>query len=200
MPARATCALALILCLGCQTERTEPMAVTANSAATAETHVDQSSSAAPAATVELSKASIADLEALIKSKVGKVVVVDFWSTSCEPCVKEFPGLVALHQKYGPDKLACVSFSVDFYGVGSPDDFRDDVLKFLRSQGATFDNLLSSDASDQVFKELEFDAPPAVYVFNQAGEAKRFDNSDRAKPPFTYERDVAPYVAQLLGGA
>src|SRR5579885_2331113 len=42
------------------------------------------------------------IQSLIASKRGKVVVMDCWSTWCDPCVKEFPGLVALHKKYGPD--------------------------------------------------------------------------------------------------
>src|ERR1700730_13940482 len=46
----------------------------------------------------------AGLQQLIAEKRGKVVVVDAWSTSCPPCVKSFPDLVALYQKIGPERL------------------------------------------------------------------------------------------------
>jgi peroxiredoxin len=45
---------------------------------------------------------------------GKVVLVNFWATSCVSCVKEMPELVATHQKYkdrGFDTLA-VAMSYD----------------------------------------------------------------------------------------
>lgn len=45
---------------------------------------------------------------------GKVVLVNFWATSCTTCVAEMPGLVETHQKYqarGYDTLA-VAMSYD----------------------------------------------------------------------------------------
>ena len=45
---------------------------------------------------------------------GKVVLVNFWATSCTTCVKEMPEIVATHEKYkarGYDTLA-VAMSYD----------------------------------------------------------------------------------------
>src|SRR5690606_26509278 len=45
---------------------------------------------------------------------GKVVLVNFWATSCTTCVKEMPQIVATHEKYkarGYDTLA-VAMSYD----------------------------------------------------------------------------------------
>jgi thiamine biosynthesis protein ThiC len=47
---------------------------------------------------------------------GKVVVLDCWSTSCPPCVKEFPGLVRLAAAH-PDRVACLSLALDYDGSG-----------------------------------------------------------------------------------
>lgn len=43
---------------------------------------------------------------------GKVVLVNFWATWCEPCKKEMPGYQALLNKYGPRGFAVIGFKFD----------------------------------------------------------------------------------------
>ena len=47
----------------------------------------------------------------VQENPGRIVVVDVWSTSCLPCMKEFPGLVGLHRDY-PKDVVCVSLNVE----------------------------------------------------------------------------------------
>src|SRR5690349_12369082 len=49
------------------------------------------------AAVTLAVVKYDQLTAAIKEQRGKIVVVDIWSTSCRPCIAEFPNLVKLHQ-------------------------------------------------------------------------------------------------------
>jgi len=127
---------------------------------------------------------------------GKVVVMDGWSTSCEPCIKEFPNLVALDRDHG-DKVACISLSFDYEGLGKPEAQREKVLEFLSSQKATFENLLSSDASDELFAKFKLPSIPTVWVYDQQGKlAQRFDSTTAGGKGFTY-RDVEKLVAELL---
>ena len=46
------------------------------------------------ATVSVAIAGYSEIVERIDSHRGKVVVLDCWSTSCPPCIKEFPGLVS----------------------------------------------------------------------------------------------------------
>lgn len=48
---------------------------------------------------------------------NKVVLVNFWGTTCEPCMTEIPWLVEFQKKYGPQGLQVVAISM--YGE-SPD--------------------------------------------------------------------------------
>lgn len=142
-----------------------------------------------------------EIQQLIASHKGKVVIMDCWSTSCEPCVKEFPNLVALHKKHGPEKVACISLSFDYEGLGKPEDVLPVVQEFVQKQGATFDNVLCSDESETLYKKMNLASVPAVYVYRPDGElAKRFDNEDASKPEdaFNYEH-VAKLVEQLVAG-
>jgi len=47
---------------------------------------------------------------------GKVVVVNFWATWCEPCRAEMPSMQKLADKFGPDKLVVLGIN---YQEGEP---------------------------------------------------------------------------------
>jgi len=151
------------------------------------------------AKVELKTASWDQALELVAKNKGKIVVLDIWSSSCQPCVKEFPGLVKL-QKDHPQDVVCISFNCDFIGLGKPEDESAKVLEFLREQKAAFPNLLSSEADEAVFKKAKIAAPPVVQVFGRDGAlAKQFDNESNqfGADGFTYDKDVSPYVAELV---
>ena len=133
----------------------------------------------------------------VKGHAGKVVVMDTWSTSCEPCMREFPGLVALAQKYPHDKLACISVSLDYEGLGTPAEQEERVLGFLKEKDARLENFLSSTPSEDVYKALKLPSIPAVFVYDRDGKlAQRFDASFAGGKPFTY-KDIEAKVVELL---
>ena len=62
---------------------------------------------------------------------GRVVLVNFWATWCEPCREEFPALVRLHETYRGRGLSLVAISMD-----EPES-TEEIQKFLTSQRAHF---------------------------------------------------------------
>jgi len=144
--------------------------------------------------VTLQKLDAAGIERLVASHKGKVVVLDCWSTYCIPCLKEFPNLVALSKRY-PEEVACISLSFDYDGIDTVEEQMPRVLEFLQRQGATFENVISSVESDQLYTKLGFASIPAVFVYDQEGKlARRFDGSTSGE--FTYA-DIEKLVSELL---
>lgn len=189
-------AAVMVLLAGCDAASkggAAPAGSGTSAGATTKTEVAAAPNAAPAAAGEVTLVvkDYDGLQALIASKKGKVVVVDAWSTYCDPCMKEFPGLVGLHKKYGPEKVACISMCTNYSGIGKPEDEIAEPLAFLKKQGATFDNLLSSDADEALYKKLKIASIPCIFVYDADGKlAKLFDKET------TYvevEKVVAPLV-------
>jgi thiol-disulfide isomerase/thioredoxin len=140
------------------------------------------------------------LLAEIAARRGKVVVLDCWSSSCPPCVREFPGLVALQRSF-PEEVACLSLCFDYDGIGDPEAMVPMVRDFLASVEAhSIVNLLSREEADSMYAKLGLVSVPAIYVWSPDGTlAHRFDDEDsagRLGRPFTYA-DVQETVRGLL---
>ncbi|MEQ9410191.1 MAG: TlpA disulfide reductase family protein [Fuerstiella sp.] len=157
----------------------------------------------PEVTVTLLDGTWADARRYIAEQKGKVVVVvDFWSTSCLPCMTEFPNLVKLKDKYG-DKVVRVSFNLDYAGIKSkpPSYYRPRVEKFLTLRKADFRNYLCTVDALDFFDEMDLNSIPAVFVYGRDGSlAKRFDDSllePGEEEAFTYEADIFPFLDKLV---
>lgn len=66
---------------------------------------------------------------------GKVVLLNFWATWCEPCRHETPYLQRLHSSRSADGLAIVGVSMD------SGEARAEVVSFVREFGVTYPILL-----------------------------------------------------------
>jgi hypothetical protein len=93
----------------------------------------------------------------------------------------------MHKKYGPDKFAAISVTLD--------DVNDKPVMqkaetFLKQQGATFRNYVLDEKQEVWTQKLKIDGPPCVFVFDQAGKPRKF------APEVNYD-DVAAYVAELM---
>lgn len=125
---------------------------------------------------------------------GKPTIVDVWSLSCEPCMREFPGLVELHDTYG-DAIACISVNTDYDGrkAHPPESYLSRVNSFLEAMVAKNTNFIASTPNEDLYSTIQIPSIPAVLIYDADGnEIKRFvDVGETAG--FTYAEDVIPFV-------
>lgn len=145
-------------------------------------------------------ADLGSLESSIKDSQAEFVVVDVWSTSCLPCMKEFPHLVELSKRW-PDRVKCVSFNVDYIGIKSkqPDSYQSKVEEFLTKQNATsVTNLISTLADSDVFASLEIESIPAILIYDAKGNVvQKFTDASSGDDGLSYDGDVIPAIEKLL---
>ena len=89
------------------------------------------------------------------------VIVDFWATWCKPCIKGFPGLQELHEKYEDRGLKVVAISID-----SPKS-RSRVAPFIKSKKYDFEVLL--DTQGRVAKKYNAVTIPRAVLIGPDGE-------------------------------
>ncbi len=66
--------------------------------------------------VEIAAADLAGHEVRVTERDGKVRIVDFWATWCDPCRDQLPFLARLASAYGPDGLSVYGVSFDEDGA------------------------------------------------------------------------------------
>ncbi|MDP1646758.1 MAG: TlpA disulfide reductase family protein [Rubrivivax sp.] len=97
---------------------------------------------------------------------GKVLLVNFWATSCVTCVKEMPALVATHHKYRAHGLETLA-------VAMRHDPPAAVADFAQRRGLPFGVVIdNTGAIAEVFRDLQ--ATPTAYLIDKRGAiAKRY---------------------------
>jgi cytochrome c biogenesis protein CcmG/thiol:disulfide interchange protein DsbE len=96
----------------------------------------------------------------LKSLRGKVVLVDFWGTFCDPCKKSFPRLQDLHARYVGSGLRIVGISED-----EADD-KEKIPAFADSYGAKF--TLGWDEDKAIAKSYKPDTMPSSFLIDRKG--------------------------------
>lgn len=140
----------------------------------------------------------------VASHKGKVVVLDLWSTSCLPCMKEYPKLVAMQKQY-PKDIVCLALNLDYAGIKSkpPEYYRPRVEKFLSRVKPDFKNFLCTTEANEFFDSIKLGSIPAVLVYGADGKlAQRFDDKmlePGEEEPFSYAQDINPFVKTLVQG-
>ena len=150
------------------------------------------------AEVTVDEIDAAGIAALVKNNTDKYRLFNVWSTSCGPCIAEFPGLVSVSRRMGLRKFELITLSTDL-----PED-REAVLAFLdrnraalpkrlkpslAAEGRKSNNYIYTDASmDALVKALDNEwtgpqphtvlvAPGGEIVFRHNGKIEEEDLLD-----------------------
>ena len=91
---------------------------------------------------------------------GKVVLVDFWATWCQPCKQEMPGYQKLLDRYGAQGLAVVGFKFDTMMDS------EDPTKFAEKIGVRYPLAVATDDLKQEFGGIE--GLPTTMLYDREG--------------------------------
>jgi cytochrome c biogenesis protein CcmG, thiol:disulfide interchange protein DsbE len=90
---------------------------------------------------------------------GKVVLVDFWASWCEPCRQSFPWLNAMQAKYANQGLVVIGVNVD--------RVRSDADRFLQGVPAEFQ--IVYDPAGTLASQYDLPGMPVSYVIGPKGD-------------------------------
>lgn len=113
---------------------------------------------------------------------GKVMLVDFWATWCEPCKDSFPHHQALAEKYA-GQVVVVGISIDDEPGG--------IAEFAKKNGAKFP--IGWDEGQVVSGTYQPPTMPTAYVIDKSGIVRYVHAGFRKGD----EVDIDAHVAELL---
>lgn len=116
---------------------------------------------------------------------GKVVLVDFWASWCEPCRKSFPWMSAIFERDAASGLVVVAINLD--------KRREPAEAFLRELSPPF--IVAFDPAGRTAEAYDVTAMPSSYLVGRDGRLlyshAGFDPRDAA----TIENEIEKAVAQ-----
>jgi thiol-disulfide isomerase/thioredoxin len=96
---------------------------------------------------------------------GKVVVLDFWSTWCTPCIKEFPHLQQLYDKYkNHPKVLFFAVNADQGG-----DTLEKAKEFVSANG--YQMPFAYDFGSRTFEAFEIRVLPGLVILDKSGNLR-----------------------------
>jgi cytochrome c biogenesis protein CcmG, thiol:disulfide interchange protein DsbE len=103
------------------------------------------------------------LEGSLPDLRGKVVLVDFFASWCEPCKESFPAMDALQRKYAARGLVIVAVNVD--------KKREDMEDFVKKHPASF--TIVRDAANKLVGQVKIPTMPSSFLLDRQGKVISF---------------------------
>jgi thiol-disulfide isomerase/thioredoxin len=95
---------------------------------------------------------------------GKVVLIDFWATWCQPCKQEMPGYQKLADRYGSRGFAVIGFKFDTMMD------MEDPLAFAKKIGVHYPLAVASNSLKQKFGGIE--GLPTTMLYDRQGVLRK----------------------------
>lgn len=182
--------VALVAALALAVHRTQRIAAglgTARSSAPVKKLSTEGMKPAP----DLTLKDLNDKEVSLKDFSGKVVLVNFWATWCDPCRTEIPWLIELQKKYGDQGFEVLGVSMDDEGKKVVQPFVEKERFDVNGQklGMNYPILIGdSDVADKFMGGIGgiVGLPTSVLV---SRDGKRVKTTIGPVDPETLERDI-----------
>src|SRR5262245_34141244 len=116
---------------------------------------------------QLPKFSVKDLRGRAISSAdlrGRVVLIDFWATWCQPCKKEMPGYQRLAAQYGEKGLVVIGFKLDIMRDS------EDPRHFARKLGVRYPLAVATQQLRQKFGGIE--GLPTTLLYDRQGVLRK----------------------------
>ena len=111
---------------------------------------------------------------------GKVVLVDFWASWCEPCKQSFPVMEELHKRYAERGLVIIAVNVD--------ENRPDMEAFLKKNAASF--AVVRDANQKLVEKAGIATMPSSFLLDRDGKVRFLHTGFRAdETKKKYEEEI-----------
>ena len=120
-----------------------------------------------------------ELEQRIQKEGDKMVVVNFWSTTCAPCVRELPDFMIINDKFKNNP----QFKMILVSLDRAKD-KEKVIQFIKKKNLTAEVILLDDIKrmntwiPRFDKNWEGNIP--VTVFYKNGEKVHFNDGEMSK--------------------
>jgi len=142
--------------------------------------------------VTLGRIDPAAVTALVKNDSKKLRLINVWSTTCGPCLVEFPELVAIHRSYRKREFELVTISLDV-----PEQ-EEQALKILKGEHASSKNYRFLGKNEYELAEVldEKWQGPMPYTMLVAPGGKVVYRKHGALDPHELKRAIVTYLGRV----
>ncbi len=137
-------------------------------------------SGTPAPNFELPAVGQSD-QVSLESLQGKVVLIDFWSTSCQPCIRQMQELEVIHNQMDENDFVILGINTE----GAPSHL---VREFTRAQGVQYTVLMDRGA---VSERYRVERLPTMYLLDREG------NIRWSRVGYVPHRELAQVIRELI---
>jgi len=98
---------------------------------------------------------------------GKVILLDFWATWCEPCVREIPFMKDLYKEFKGKNFILIGLNLD--------EKREDLEKFIKEKGINWSQIwIRPEPMNNILVSYQVKALPSTFLIDKKGVLRKIN--------------------------